>query len=363
MRILSIARRVLKELFRDKRTLMLMFVAPLLVLSLMKVVFNNNSDITVNLATINMEQPLKETLADTDHINLKTYSKVSNAKEDLKDQKIDGIIKYDGTDFTVTYANLDATKTTLTKSALASAQVKNQISGMATALAKLQQSAGVNPTQNEQPQIHNVYNYGNKDTSYFDKILPILMGFFVFFFVFLISGMALLRERSSGTLDRLLATPVKRSDIVFGYILSYGLLAILQTLIIVSYTIWVLNVEVIGSIWWVVVVNILLAMVALTFGILMSTFAKSEFQMMQFIPLVVVPQIFFSGLVSLDSMAGWLKVIADIMPMKYAGDALTNVVMSGAGFSQIWFDLLILLVFLVLLTIGNILGLKRYRKV
>ncbi|AEJ22935.1 multidrug ABC transporter permease [Weissella koreensis KACC 15510] len=363
MRILSIARRVLKELFRDKRTLMLMFVAPLLVLSLMKVVFNNNSDITVNLATINMEQPLKETLADTDHINLKTYSKVSNAKEDLKDQKIDGIIKYDGTDFTVTYANLDATKTTLTKSALASAQVKNQISGMATALAKLQQAAGVNPTQNEQPQIHNVYNYGNKDTSYFDKILPILMGFFVFFFVFLISGMALLRERSSGTLDRLLATPVKRSDIVFGYILSYGLLAILQTLIIVSYTIWVLNVEVIGSIWWVVVVNILLAMVALTFGILMSTFAKSEFQMMQFIPLVVVPQIFFSGLVSLDSMAGWLKVIADIMPMKYAGEALTNVVMSGAGFSQIWFDLLILLVFLVLLTIGNILGLKRYRKV
>lgn len=363
MRILSIARRVLKELFRDKRTLMLMFVAPLLVLSLMKVVFNNNSDITVNLATINMEQPLKETLSDTDHINLETYSKISTAKEDLKDQKIDGIIKYDGTDFTVTYANLDATKTTLTKSALASAQVKNQISGMATGLAKLQQAAGVNPTQTEQPQIHNVYNYGNKDTSYFDKILPILMGFFVFFFVFLISGMALLRERSSGTLDRLLATPVKRSDIVFGYILSYGLLAILQTLIIVSYTIWVLKVEVIGSIWWVVVVNILLAMVALTFGILMSTFAKSEFQMMQFIPLVVVPQIFFSGLVSLDSMAGWLKVIADIMPMKYAGEALTNVVMSGAGFSQIWFDLLILLVFLVLLTIGNILGLKRYRKV
>lgn len=87
--------------------------------------------------------------------------------------------------------------------------------------------------------------------------------------------MALLRERTSGTLDRLLANPVKRSDIIFGYILSYGLLAILQTIIIVSYTIWVLNVEVTGSILWVVIINILLAMVALTFGILMSTFAKS----------------------------------------------------------------------------------------
>lgn len=363
MRIISITRRVLKELFRDKRTLMLMFIAPLLVLSLMKVVFNNNSDLTVNLATVNMEQPLKDTLDDTDHINLKTYGKYSNAKAALRDQKVDGIIEYDGTDFTVTYANLDATKTTLTKSALASAQIKNKISGLATALTKMQKAAGITPNQTPQPKIHNVYNYGNKDTSYFDKILPILMGFFVFFFVFLISGMALLRERASGTLDRLLATPVKRSDIVFGYILSYGLLAILQTIIIVSYTIWVLNVEVTGSILWVVIINILLAMVALTFGILMSTFAKSEFQMMQFIPLVVVPQIFFSGLISLDSMAGWLKVIADIMPMKYAGDALTNVVMSGAGFAQIWFDLLILLFFLILLTIGNILGLKRYRKV
>ncbi|QIL50724.1 ABC transporter permease [Weissella coleopterorum] len=363
MRILSITRRVLKELFRDKRTLMLMFIAPLLVLSLMKVVFNNNSDLTVNLATVNMEQSLKDTLDDTDHISLKTYGKYSTAKDALKDQKVDGIIEYDGTDFTVTYANLDATKTTLTKSALSAAQVKNEISNLATALTKMQKAAGVTPIQAPQPKIHNVYNYGDKNTSYLDKMLPILMGFFVFFFVFLISGMALLRERASGTLDRLLATPVKRSDIVFGYILSYGLLAILQTIIIVSYTIWVLNVEVTGSILWVVIINILLAMVALTFGILMSTFAKSEFQMMQFIPLVVVPQIFFSGLISIDSMAGWLKVIADIMPMKYAGDALTNVVMSGAGFTQIWFDLLILLFFLVLLTVGNILGLKRYRKV
>ncbi len=123
-------------------------------------------------------------------------------------------------------------------------------------------------------------------------MIPILMGFMVFFFVFLISGMALLKERTTGTLDRLLATPVKRSDIVFGYMISYGILAVIQTIVIVVSTIWLLDIEVVGNIINVIIINFLLALVALAFGILLSTLAKSEFQMMQFIPLVVMPQLF-----------------------------------------------------------------------
>ncbi len=123
-------------------------------------------------------------------------------------------------------------------------------------------------------------------------MIPILMGFMVFFFVFLISGMALLKERTTGTLDRLLATPVKRSDIVFGYMISYGILAVIQTIVIVVSTIWLLDIEVVGNIINVIIINFFLALVALAFGILLSTLAKSEFQMMQFIPLVVMPQLF-----------------------------------------------------------------------
>ncbi|HEY2567535.1 MAG TPA: ABC transporter permease, partial [Candidatus Aquirickettsiella sp.] len=151
--------------------------------------------------------------------------------------------------------------------------------------------------------------------------------------------------------------------IVFGYMLSYGVLAIIQTIVIVLFTIYVLNVTVVGSIWWVFIINILLATLALSFGIFMSTFAKSEFQMMQFIPIIIVPQVFFSGLIALNDMPNWLKVIADIMPMKYAGESLTNVIMLGSGWSGIWTDLLALIVFILILTIGNIVGLKRYRKV
>ncbi|KIS02586.1 ABC transporter permease protein [Paucilactobacillus wasatchensis] len=193
--------------------------------------------------------------------------------------------------------------------------------------------------------------------------MPILMGFFVFFFVFLISGMALLKERTSGTLDRLLATPVKRYEIEFGYMASYGILAIFQTILIVIVTIWLLGIEVVGNVFGVVMINLVLALVALAFGILLSTFANSEFQMVQFIPLVVIPQIFFSGIIPLDSMASWVKDISYVIPIKYSGDAATKIIMNSKNLLNVWPDIGVLLIFLVILTILNIRGLRRYRKV
>ena len=129
--------------------------------------------------------------------------------------------------------------------------------------------------------------------------------------------MALLKERTTGTLDRLLATPVKRSDIVFGYMMAYSLVAALQTIVIVLSTIWLLNLEVLGNIGDVIIVNIIFALVALSFGLLLSTLAKSEFQMMQFIPLVVTPQIFFSGIIPLDAMADWVQSLGKLLPLYY----------------------------------------------
>ena len=195
------------------------------------------------------------------------------------------------------------------------------------------------------------------------KMTPVLMSFFVFFFVFLISGMALLKERTTGTLDRLLATPVKRSDIVFGYMMAYSLVAALQTIVIVLSTIWLLNLEVLGNIGDVIIVNIIFALVALSFGLLLSTLAKSEFQMMQFIPLVVLPQIFFSGIIPLDAMADWVQSLGKLLPLYYAGHALSKIILNGTSILQLGFDISILLIFLLVLTILNVIGLKRYRKV
>ncbi|WP_057767221.1 ABC transporter permease [Companilactobacillus tucceti] len=378
MRIISIMNRVLKELFRDKRTLALMFLAPVLILILLSFIFNSNSTTDVDIATVSMPSSLNSNLEQTKHVSVTKYDTKKAAKKALKDDKVDAIIQKKNNDYDLTYANTDSTKTVAVKMAFKNAMTDTTISTLkskltlaSSALTKVQsQMPNASANNNIQskkadskPRITNHYVYGDSNTGFFDKILPILIGFFVFFFVFLISGMALLKERTSGTLDRLLATPVKRHEIVFGYMASYGILAVIQTIIIVMVTVWLLGIQVVGNIFYVILINLVLALVALSFGILVSTFANSEFQMMQFIPILVIPQIFFSGIIPLDSMASWVKDISYIIPIKYSGDAATRVIMQGQGLSSLGSDIGVLLIFLVVLTFLNIVGLKRYRKV
>lgn len=190
-----------------------------------------------------------------------------------------------------------------------------------------------------------------------------MMSFIVFFFVFLISGISLLRERTTGTLKRLLATPVKRSEIIFGYLTGYGLLALLQTALIVLYSIYAFKIQILGSIWIVLLINILLAFVALTIGLFISSFAATEFQMVQFIPIVVIPQIFFSGIIPIDQMAGWLQPIAKVMPLYYGANAMSDVVEKGFGLTQVWPSLSALVIFLVVFLGLNVFAMRRYREV
>lgn len=362
MRILAITKKVLKELIRDKQTLALMFLAPILVMWLMNVMFSANSQTTVTIATVGVNKEIRQKLADVKGVTVKNYAQKKTAQNKLKNHKIDGMIVLNGKDYQVTHANTDSGKTVLTKQALKVALNQTTMTNLQVNLAKTPLGMKIAKTIHS-PKVSNYYQYGDSQTGFFAKIVPILMGFFVFFFVFLISGMALLKERTSGTLDRLLATPVKRSEIVLGYLISYGILAIIQAAVIVLATIWLLKVEVVGSIAAVIAISFLLALVALAFGILMSTIAASEFQMMQFIPLVVVPQIFFSGIIPLDSMAPWVRYIGKILPLTYTGDALNQIVMNGTSIWNLGGDILALLIFLVVLLELNIIGLKRYRQV
>ncbi|BDR60158.1 ABC transporter permease [Lactobacillus xylocopicola] len=373
MRTLAIAKKVWLELFRDKRSLILMFLAPILVMWLMNVMFSANSQTETTIATINVSQSVNKKLNKIDHVTVKKYHSKKRANANLQNNKIDAAISYQNNTYDVTYANTDSGKTTLTKQALSAALTKENFSTLTSKLKQIQRvllkadpliaSKIKQPKQTSKVKINNHYRYGNKDTGFFAKMVPILLGFFVFLFVFLISGMALLKERTSGTLDRLLATPVRRSEIVFGYLISYGLISIVQATIIVLATIWLLKVEVVGSLFNVILIGFLLALVALAFGLLLSTLAGSEFQMMQLIPVVIVPQVFFSGLIPLDSMAQWVQYIGKILPLTYTGDALTKIMMYGQGLSNITNDIGALLIFLIILLYLNILGLKRYRKV
>ena len=360
MRTIAIAKKVIKELLRDKRTLALMFIAPVFIMWLMNLMFSASTTVNVKLATQDLPTGLVTKMDELDHVDIETYQDLDQAKEALANEKVDAVISYKDGEYQVDYANTDASKTSMIRQVLrtsiASEGTDQLLSRVKQALPQLKLDA-------KAPEIKESYQYGDKNTGFFARMIPILIGFVVFFFVFLISGMALLKERTSGTLDRLLATPVKRSEIVYGYMLSYGIIAIFQTAVVVLAAIWLLDVEVVGSILNVIIVNVVLALVALAFGILLSTLAKSEFQMMQFIPLVIMPQLFFSGIIPLSSMGEWAPTVGKFLPLTYSGDAISQIILYGHNLGDILLNLGVLMIFLIILTILNIVGLRRYRKV
>ncbi|SVC21542.1 uncharacterized protein METZ01_LOCUS274396, partial [marine metagenome] len=165
-----------------------------------------------------------------------------------------------------------------------------------------------------------------------NRITPALLGVFVLFFTFLLTGVSFLRERSQGTLERLKITPVSRADLLIGYLLGFLIFAMLQSAVILAYTVLVLPVSFQGEIWQVFVVLVLLTIVAVSLGILVSTFAKNEFQVVQFIPLVIVPQIFLTGvLVPVEDMPWLLENISKVLPLTYAVEMLIGIMLEGRG--------------------------------
>ncbi|MGJ3800893.1 ABC transporter permease [Limosilactobacillus fermentum] len=368
MRSLAITKRILTELIRDKRTLALLFIAPILIMWLLSIMFSATTDTHVTIGTANLSSSLVKQIDGVKHVSVKTYASADQA---LKDYRIDAtVVKTSANHYHLTFANIDSAKTALTKQAFQVALQKSNAHQLAATIQRLvamlpttAQDQFNQGTASATTHIMSTYRYGDSSTGYFTKILPIFMGFFVFFFVFLISGIGLLRERSSGTLDRLLATPVRRGEIVTGYMVSYGVVAIIQTLLIVITTVWLLKVQIVGDLALVFLINILLALAALAMGIFISTFASSEFQMMQFVPIVVMPQVFFSGIVPLDALPNWIQVISKILPLTYAGNAMNDVIMKGQGVETIAGGLGVLVLFIVFFMVLNVVGLKRYRKV
>lgn len=336
-------------MLRDKRTLALMFVAPLLILTLMYFLFNGNT-VDPKLGVVGVDQSLADGFEKAD-INVKEFESFS--KKMVADKDLDGVLEQENEKMTLTLRNDDPSKAKALQmkiNQVVTAQAQAKLIGQNPVLAKLA------------PQkIETTYVYGDKDTVFFDVLSPILVGFFVFFFVFIISGIGLLRERTTGTLERLMATPIRRWEIVTAYLIGFGIFAVIQTIIVVVYAITVLDIVLVGSVFHVILINLLLALVALSLGILLSSFAASEFQMIQFIPIAVIPQVFFAGIFPLDGMAEWLQAVAKIMPMYYAGDALKSVMYQGMGLSDISIDLIALAIFAAIFIILNIFALKKHR--
>ncbi|RDI41955.1 ABC transporter permease [Falsibacillus pallidus] len=337
MRISAFVLRIIRQILRDKRTLALILFAPLLILTMLWLVFDN-SDYKPKVGVVYEQSAQK---SDSLSSEFKDFKNQNDADKSLKDGDLDGYL-LSGPHPKIVLEGSDPSR---------NRAVLKEIQDAMPVFQPM--SASKLPVE---------YVYGSKDMGQFDSFGPVLLGFFCFFFVFLISGVSFLRERTSGTLERLLASPIKIWEMVISYVIGFGIFMIIQASLLSLYAIYVLDMMMTGSFFNVLIIILLLSLTALTLGILLSAFARNELQMMQFIPLVIVPQIFFSGLFNLDAISDWLSWIGPITPLYYAAQALKDVMIKGYSFTDILTPVLVLTGFSLVFILLNIFALNKYRK-
>ena len=223
-------------------------------------------------------------------------------------------------------------------------------------------SAAGNASGTVPPAILHTTLYGTPSDDPISNFAPAIVGFFAYFFVYILTGVSFLRERTGGTLERLMATPVTRGEVVLGYTLGFGLFATIQVAVLILWALGSLHVPALGplpafSVGLGVAVNgspllaflvvVLLAVGAVSLGIFLSTFARTELQVIQFIPIVLAPQFLLSGvLFPVSTLPSILQPLVAIMPLNYAVDGLRQVFIRGAdlGVAALQLDLVVLAV-------------------
>jgi ABC-2 type transport system permease protein len=184
--------------------------------------------------------------------------------------------------------------------------------------------------------------------STFDRVGLMMLGIFPFVVMFLITSITMLRERTSGTLERLLTTPIHKADLLFGYALAFSIMAALQSVVATAVAYWIFKMDIQGAAGWVVLVSVLTSVLGVALGLLCSAFATTEFQAVQFMPVVVIPQILLCGLfVSRDQMNPVLEAISNVLPLSYAVDGLQQIAAHTSVTSALVTDLVVVACFVV----------------
>ncbi len=184
--------------------------------------------------------------------------------------------------------------------------------------------------------------------SLFDRIGMSMLAILPFVMMFLITAIAMQRERGSGTLERLMTTPMSKLDLLAGYGTAFGVAAAVQATVASLVAFGLLDLESTGNPGWVVLVAVVDAALGVALGLLASAFARTEFQAVQFMPVVVVPQLFLCGLlIPREQLPDWLRWLSDVLPLSYAVDALDQVADHPGTTGQMWLDLAVVVGFTV----------------
>ncbi|HEX8600429.1 MAG TPA: ABC transporter permease [Chloroflexia bacterium] len=362
-RIFAITGRVISQFRHDHRSLGLLFVAPILIMSIFGYVFRSQENEVTRVAIVNEDSPAagQESAAGPLIDSLK-------ANDDLvvtelpREAGIEAV--RDGTQqVALIFGPGFSERLKADRKAVIEVTVEGSNPGEASgALAAVSQAimgevavvfrqivppAFASAVPSEPPlEIEVTRLYGSDDLEMLDFFAPMFIAYIGFFMIFLLTSVSFLRERTQGTMERLSASPVTRLELVLGYMLGFGFFSVLQAAVLVLFTVYALQVKYSGNLASIFVVTLALVLGAVNLGILLSAFARNELQAIQFIPIVILPQVLLSGLLwPVQEMPGWLQGVARLMPLTYAIDALTDIMIRGRTLASNWVPLVVLLGF------------------
>jgi ABC-2 type transport system permease protein len=370
-RIAAVARRIAEGFRRDRRSLALLIVAPVVITALLGWVLRDQSAASTRLVIANPAGPVGDQIAtklrdaatrvDPD-FGLTVTNDAPTSADEAK-----GIIRDDRADVALVLpadllGSIQAGKLSLTLITAGTDPISDgpRIAAVGELLRAAVKDIAPPGAVALAPELTRETVYLSPDADQLDVLAPVFLGLFAYFFVFILTGISFLRERIGGTLERLLATPVTRAEIVLGYSLGFGIFATIQVAVLTLYVLGRVDVPAIGPIGaWTLGLNVhtagsplvaffvalLLAIGAVNLGIFLSTFARTELQVVQFIPIVILPQVLLGGVFwPVDRLPAVLQAVAQVMPVKWAVDALREVMLKGAeiGSAAVSRDLLVL---------------------
>jgi ABC-2 type transport system permease protein len=345
-RLRALVRRVVQEIRRDRPSLALLFVAPILITGLVTFIVREGQTPSVSAAVVSEGGVASELVAGRLEAALSAaaVTVVAEPDEDAARAAVEAGDLAVAVLVPADLATGSASITVLTSGLDPSGEAAQLRVVSAAVLSAASEALG-----GTLPSIVHATVFGTPTTDPIAGFAPAIVGFFVYFFVYILTGVSFLRERTGGTLERLMATPVTRGEVVAGYTIGFCLFATVQVAMLMAWALGTIKVPSIGPLPAFVIglgiqvaggplvayiVVLALAVGAVSLGIFLSTFARTELQVIQFIPLVLVPQFLLSGvLFPVSTLPAALQPLVKLMPLGYAVDGLRQVFIRGADLS------------------------------
>jgi ABC-2 type transport system permease protein len=359
-RFLSVTKRIFLDLRNDKRTLALIFLAPVFAMLVFGLAFSGSVK-NVRVEIVNKDQGAPGPFTSVSVAD-RVIANLDKKVLDLHYSKTreEGLAKVkDGQAYAVIYFPPD-----LTSGVLAAKQGKQPVpqpevklyldesnvnvaaaitSQLTQALLKTAEQAGIKPPVT----ISTTAVYG-KNARFIDFFVPGIMAFAVFQLTTLLTLVSFVGERTGGTLFRMLATPLRERDIVAGYAAAFSVVGTVQSAILLLVGIVVFHIIIVGNVMLAFLIIALLAVVSQALGILLSSMARREAQVIQFLPFIILPSLLLAGVFwPLEAIPTWLRPLSYLVPPTYAVQACRAVMLKGWGISRVWVDIVALLAFAV----------------